>query len=50
MFLPSKIKKVRILAPNDYYDSIVTMLGELGVIQIEMLEDESKKMLLDYRL
>jgi V/A-type H+-transporting ATPase subunit I len=49
MFLPSKIKKVRILAPNDYYDSIVTMLGELGVIQIEMLEDESKKMLLDYK-
>ncbi len=49
MFLPSKIEKIRILISKKYYDAVVTLLGELGFLQIEILENESKKILNDYK-
>ncbi len=49
MFLPSKIEKIRILIPKKYYDNTITLLGELGFLQIETLEADSKKMLADYK-
>ncbi len=49
MFLPSKIEKIRIIIPKKYYDQTLTLLGELGFIQIEMLENESRKLLMEYR-
>ena len=49
MFLPSKIKKVRLILPKIYYDKAITLLGELGFLQIEVLESESKKILKDFK-
>lgn len=49
MFLPSKIEKIRLIMPKIYYDKAVTLLGELGFLQIEVLESESKKILNDFK-
>ena len=49
MFLPSKIEKVRLILPKIYYDTAITLLGELGFLQIEVLESESKKILKDFK-
>ena len=49
MFLPSKIEKVRLIIPKIYYDKAITLLGELGFLQIEILENESKKILKDFK-
>ncbi len=49
MFLPSKIEKIRLILPKIYYDKAITLLGELGFLQIEVLESESKKILKDFK-
>jgi len=49
MFLPSKIEKIRLILPKNYYDRAITLLGELGFLQIEVLESESKKVLKDFK-
>lgn len=49
MFLPSKIEKIRLILPKMYYDETITLLGELGFLQIEILENESKKILKDFK-
>ncbi|MEM0143289.1 MAG: hypothetical protein QXL94_04985, partial [Candidatus Parvarchaeum sp.] len=49
MFLPSKIEKIRLIMPKIYYDKAITLLGELGFLQIEVLESESKKILKDFK-
>ena len=49
MFLPSKIEKIRLILPKIYYDKAITLLGELGFLQIEVLESESKKILRDFK-
>ena len=49
MFLPSKIEKIRIVLPKRYYDSAVTLIGELGFIQVEALENDAKKVTREYK-
>jgi V/A-type H+-transporting ATPase subunit I len=49
MFLPSKIEKIRLILPKIYYDKAITLLGELGFLQIEVLESESKKILKEFK-
>ena len=49
MFLPSRIEKIRLIIPKVYYGPAVTLLGELGFLQIEVLESESKKILRDFK-
>ncbi|MGC8533103.1 MAG: V-type ATP synthase subunit I [Candidatus Parvarchaeum sp.] len=49
MFLPSKIEKIRLILPKIHYDKAITLLGELGFLQIEVLESESKKILKDFK-
>ncbi len=49
MFLPSKIEKIRIVLPKRYYDDAVTLIGELGFIQVEALENDAKKITKEYK-
>ena len=49
MFLPSKIEKIRIVLPKRYYDDAVTLIGELGFIRVEALENDAKKITKEYK-
>ncbi len=49
MFLPSRIEKIRVILPKKYYDNAITLLGELGFVQVEVIESETKKLLNDFK-
>lgn len=47
-FKPAKIEKIRLIIPKKHYSSVASLLGRIGVMQVEVLAKESKGFLGGY--